>query len=42
MQHFKFVNWRIGEFMVSFFDVLNRLLNTVKFTELKTKIKNFR
>ena len=26
MQLFKFVNWSIGEFVVSFFDVTNRLL----------------
>jgi hypothetical protein len=26
MQHFKFVNWWIGEFVVSFFDVTNRLI----------------
>ena len=26
MQHFKFVNWWIGEFIVSFFDVMNRLV----------------
>ena len=25
MQHFKFLNWWIGEFVVSFFDVTNRL-----------------
>ena len=25
MQYFKFVNWRIGEFVVSFFGVTNRL-----------------
>ena len=28
MQHFKFVNWWIGEFVVSFFDVTNRLEGT--------------
>ena len=27
MQHFKFVNWWIGEFVVSSFDVTNRLFN---------------
>ena len=26
MQHFKFLNWWIGEFVVSFFDVTNRLI----------------
>ena len=26
MQHFKFVSWWFGEFVVSFFDVTNRLL----------------
>ena len=26
MQHFKFLNWCIGEFVVSFFDVTNRLV----------------
>ena len=26
MQHFRFVNWWIGELMVSFFDVTNRLV----------------
>ena len=25
LQHFKFVNWRIGELEISFFDVTNRL-----------------
>ena len=30
MQHFKFVNWRIGESENSFFDVTNRLLVTSK------------
>ena len=30
MQHFKFVNWWIGEFVVSFFDVTNRLLVLVR------------
>ena len=25
MQYFKFVNWQIGELVVSFFDVTNRL-----------------
>ena len=27
MQNFKFVNWSIGEFVVSFFDVTNRLFS---------------
>ena len=31
MQHFKFVNWWIGEFVVSFFDVTNRLIMTKTF-----------
>ena len=26
MQLFKFVNWSIGEFVASFFDVANRLI----------------
>ena len=30
MEYFKFVNWWIGEFMVSFFDVTNRLLVLVR------------
>ena len=28
MQHFKFVNWGIGEFMISFFDVKKKLYVT--------------
>ena len=33
MQHFKFVNWWIGEFVVSFFDVTYRLLIYFLFTD---------
>ena len=51
MQHFKFVNWSIGEFVVSFFDVTNRLLEHENrfvnrspvhvFTENEKQIPNF-
>ena len=30
MQHFKFVNWTIGDLKISFFDVTNRLLTCSK------------
>ena len=33
MQHFKFVSWWIGEFVVSFFDVTNRLFIYFLFTD---------
>ena len=33
MQHFKLVNWRIGQFVVSFFDVTNRLFIYFLFTD---------
>ena len=40
MQHFKFVNWRIGEFVVSFFDVMNKLLMGGKSGFVKTCDEN--
>ena len=41
MSHFKVVNWWIGEFVVSFFDVTNRLHNRDFITEWMTTKKTF-
>ena len=40
MQHFIFVNWSIGEFVVSFFDVTNKTKVTQDITQKKQERGN--
>ena len=36
MQHFKFVNWQIGEFLLSFFDVTNSLKSMIRTIQIES------